>query len=207
VIVNLIRKDLIALRLYFLFVLAYAIVFGITAVSPYSPVMICALPAIMMTLFASSLEMRGKSLLFIGSLPVRRKQIVLAKYASVFVYLALGFVLAAAVRLVNEYAIGQSFPIPAIHLAIAAGLAMFYAAAYYPIQFWLGVRNSAVVSFLVIFLTAAGIGGIANAANVLDIGTPSYSALFWGMPAVGLVLLVASYFLSARIFSRKDIEG
>ncbi|WP_391571726.1 ABC-2 transporter permease [Cohnella sp.] len=205
---NLIRKDVIALKYYFLFIAAYAVMFGLFTVSSFSPLMICMLPAIMMTLFASNLELRNKSMLFIGSLPVRRKQIVLAKYGSVFVYLALGIILAAAIHAINEYGLGVEFPLTSLNLSLAAALAMAFAALYYPIQFWLGVRNSSFISFLVIFLAAALIGGIGNMADSLTFDMlPTRAQLVIGLPIAGLLLLYVSYRISLNLFLRKDIEG
>jgi len=204
---NLIRKDLIALKFYYLFIAGYAAVFGIVSVSPFSPLMISMLPAIMMTLFASSVELRNKSMLFIGSLPVRRKQIVLANYGAVFVYLALGIILAAVVRAINFYALDVDFPLTAFHLSLSAALAMAYAALYYPIRYWLGARNSSFVSFLVIFLTAAAIGGIGNVADSAGFDESTAERLLYGLPLAGLLLMYASYRVSLAIFLRKDIEG
>ncbi|QTH39826.1 ABC-2 transporter permease [Cohnella sp. LGH] len=205
---NLIRKDVIALKYYFLFIAAYAVMFGLFTVSSFSPLMICMLPAIMMTLFASNLELRNKSMLFIGSLPVRRKQIVLAKYGSVFVYLVLGIILAAAIRAINEYGLGVEFPLTSLNLSLSAALAMAFAALYYPIQFWLGVRNSSFISFLVIFLAAALIGGIGNMADSLTFDMlPTRAQLVIGLPIAGLLLLYVSYRISLNLFLRKDIEG
>ncbi|WP_372636953.1 ABC-2 transporter permease [Cohnella sp.] len=204
---NLIRKDVIALRMYFLFVAVYAVAFGLFLVSPFSPMMICMLPAIMMTVFSSSIELRNKSLLFIGSLPVRRREIVLAKYGSIFVYLALGMLLAAAIHAFNEYVLDVRFPFTALHLSLSAELAMAFAAIYYPVQFWLGVRNSSFISFLVIFLTAAILGGLGNLPGKLSLDLPSRTQLVAGLPFVGLLLLSVSYRISLRLFLRKDIDG
>lgn len=206
-VINLIRKDLVALRMYFLFILGYALFFGVATVTPYSPLLIGVLPAIMMTLFVSSVELRNKSLLFIGSLPVKRQQIVLAKYAAVFVYLAIGFALAGAVRVINETILGQSFPLTAVHLVLAAGVAMAYTALYYPIQFRLGARNSTLVSFLVVFLTMAIVGGLGSTFGKPGLVLPDYSQWLWGIPLAGLILMVVSYGISLRIFGARDIEG
>ncbi|XID91968.1 ABC-2 transporter permease [Paenibacillaceae bacterium WGS1546] len=205
--VKLIRKDLLALKMYFLFVVAYAAIFGIFAVSPFSSVLIAVLPPIMMTVFAASLESRNKSMLFVGSLPVRRQQIVAAKYASVLVYLVMGVALVGVVYAVNVYALERDFPITDMRLSLSAAIALSFAAVYYPVQFWLGVRYSSFVTFLVIFLTAALIGGLGGAADSLEADWPSRTGLLAGLPFAGLVLLYLSYRASLAIFLRKDMEG
>lgn len=87
-------------------------------------------------------------------------------------------------------------------------LAMAFAALYYPIQFWLGVRNSSFISFLVIFLAAALIGGIGNMADSLTFDMlPTRAQLVIGLPIAGLLLLYVSYRISLNLFLRKDIEG
>ena len=101
----------------------------------------------------------------------------------------------------------ERFPFTALHLSLSAALAMAFAALYYPVQFWLGVRNSSFISFLVIFLTAAILGGLGNFKDTLSLGEPSWVRLAAGLPIAGLLLLTVSYQVSLRIFLRKDIEG
>ncbi|MBB6633032.1 ABC-2 transporter permease [Cohnella thailandensis] len=205
--VNLIRKDLISLKWYFLFVLGYGLVFGTIATSPYSPLLVSLLPAIMLTIFVANIELRNKSMLFVGSLPVRRRQIVLAKYLSVFVYIGIGLALAAIMYLLNEHILDQSFPLTGTAVLIASSVALLFSAIYYPLYYILGSRNSSIISVLMIFLASALAGGLNKSIDLSEVGIPSQAQLTVGLPLLGLVLFYGSYRLSLSIFSRKDMEG
>ncbi|REK76587.1 ABC-2 transporter permease [Paenibacillus paeoniae] len=205
---NLIRKDFIAMRWYLLFVLGYAVFFGTFSGFPvFSPIMIITLPAVMMTLFAANIELRNKTMMFVGTLPVRRKQIVLAKYISIFLYLAVGLILLVIVHLVNEYIIHQSFPITVLSLIVSAGIAMTYSALYFPIQFLLGVKSSNIVSFISIFLMIFLISLIGNVADKATEFNWPILPIMIGLPVAAIILMYLSYRLSLSIFRRKDMEG
>ncbi|RJE86833.1 ABC-2 transporter permease [Paenibacillus sp. 1011MAR3C5] len=204
----LIRKDIIVLRWYFLFITAYALVFGVFLQTSFSPLMISMLPAIMMIMFTASMETRNKSMMFIGTLPVSRKQIVSAKYVSVFFYYLLGLVLMAVVHAANQYAneymMSQSFMVSGINVLLAFGLTMVYAAIYFPVMFWLGVKNSNFIAFLAIFAMVILIGFISN---ITDKFSDDIFAAGLGIPVVSLLLLYGSFRLSLFIFTRKDMAG
>ncbi|GAB2697894.1 ABC-2 transporter permease [Paenibacillus thermoaerophilus] len=205
---NLIRKDLIVLRWYFLFVAAYVLVFGVITVTPFSPMMLVVLPTMMLTLFATNLEIRNKSMLFVGSLPVGRKQIVQAKYASFFVYLAIGIVLGCLSNLSNQVRYGpEDFPFSLQTLALAVFVSMLFTSLYYPLYYWLGTKSAAIATFSTLFLTAAGIAGFISVADSVDIGIANVSGFpfLYALPLVGLALLFVSYRLSLAIFLRKDM--
>ncbi len=201
---NLIRKDLLSLKFYILAAVIYVAIFGSFA---FSPMLTGVFPAILIPLYASNIELRYKSMLFVGSLPVRRNQIVMAKYGSAFVYMALGFILMPVIQAIHRYALDRSFSITAFDLSMAAAMAMLFTSLYYPIQYWLGSRNSSIVSFALIFLMIAASGMISNAANELSLETSIESGLTAGLPLAGLAVMWGSYRISLAIFRRKDIEG
>lgn len=204
---NLIRKDFLALRWYFLFIAAYALFFGLLANAPFSPMIIGLMPGLMLTVLIANVETRNRSLMFVGSLPVRRQQIVLAKYATAIVYTAMGLLLAVAIGAIQRYAMDGDYRITASQLSLAAGISLAFHSLYYPFQYWLGVRNSNLISFAVIFLSAVGIGAIGNAADTLSLSRFSETQVAIALPLAGLLLFAASYPVSLAIFSTKDMEG
>ncbi|MFC4596906.1 ABC-2 transporter permease [Cohnella hongkongensis] len=201
---NLIRKDLLSLRFYIAAGLLYVVIFGTFA---FTPTMTGAFPAILIPLYATHIELRYKSMLFVGSLPVRRSQVVMAKYGSAFIYLVLGFLLTLVLQAVHRYGLDRSFPITTFDLAVAAALVMLFTSLYYPIQYALGSRNSTTVSFVLIFLTIAASGWIGNVANQLSLEPSTEIRLIVGLPLAGVALMCVSYRISIAIFLRKDLEA
>ncbi|THF81679.1 ABC-2 transporter permease [Cohnella fermenti] len=205
--VNLIRKDIIALKWYWLFVLGYGAVFGLIARSPHSPLIIVMLPAIMLTIFVSNIELRNKSMLFIGSLPVKRSQIVRAKYASTFLYLTIGIAMALLMQLISRSFPDEVFTLNGFVLAIGTAVALLYSSVYYPLHYLLGPRNSSIISVIMIFLSSALAASLNKSIDLSRIALPSKLQVLIGLPLAGLVLLYVSYRVSLAILSRRDIEG
>jgi len=204
---HLIRKDFIVLRWYFLFVAVFALIFGWNFRTSISPLLIQALPTVMMVMLTASIEFRSKSMMFVSALPVSRKQIVLAKYVSVFFYCMLGLVLMIAVHAANVYITGQSTAVSGYSMLLAFGVSMLFAAIYLFIQFWLGIRSSQVMVFAAILLLNLFLGMASDAMEKL-------SDVFWfnvplaaGIPLAGLLIMYSSYRWSLHIFRRKDIQG
>ncbi|MFF2888159.1 ABC-2 transporter permease [Paenibacillus sp. NPDC057967] len=79
----LLRKDFIGLRWYFPFVAIFALIFGWNFRTSVSPLLILVLPTVMMVMLTASIEFRSKSMMFVSTLPINRKQIVLAKYTGI----------------------------------------------------------------------------------------------------------------------------
>lgn len=206
--INLIRKEIFVLSYYHLFVLLYVVFFGVLFLSKQSPALISALPAMMLMMFASNLEMRNKSALFVGSLPVRRKQIVLAKYVCVLIYAAVGLVLSVLVMLLNKYALGREMAWSFELAAAAVTVDLLFFSLYFPIYYRLGQKGAQFVVYIVIFLMAFGIVLLTNEGE--SMGAVPLGRLSAGfgllLPVAGLALLAVSYRVSAAIFQKKDID-
>jgi len=208
---NLIRKEFIVLRWYFLFNAAYALVFGVFLQSAFSPLMVSMLPPIMMMMFAASMELRNKAMMFVGTLPISRKQIVSAKYVTVFFYYLIGLILMAVIDAANEFAYtgknAMSAEITLLMILLSFSFTMLYAAFYYPIQYWLGVKYSNIISFLSIFFMVIVLSTVANIIDKFSDYLITNEFIVIGIPALSLLLFYGSYRLSLAIFTRLDMAG
>ncbi|CAM4469541.1 ABC-2 transporter permease [Paenibacillus tarimensis] len=208
---NLIRKDMLVVRFYYLFIVLYAIFFGFIMNNEASTILVGALSAIMLVMFSVSLETKSKSILFIGSLPVKRKQIVQAKYAVVIVFLIIGLFMSLLVHLVSLYVLDNPVEWTWMQASLTTGIVLLFASLFFPVYYWLGDRAAQVVSLLAIFLAVSVIVGMSGVMSEMTFGLP----LDTGSPAavlsviVGgtLLLFVISYGLSQSLFRKKDMAG
>lgn len=210
---NLIRKEFIVLRWYFLFNAGYALVFGVFLQSSFSPLMISMLPPIMMMMFAANMELRNKAMMFVGTLPISRKQIVSAKYVTVFFYYLIGLILMAVIHAANDLAytventLAMSADITILMILLSFSFTMLYAAFYYPIQYWLGVKYSNIISFISIFFMVIVLSTVANIVEKFSDYLIANEFVVIGIPALSLLLFYGSYRLSLAIFTRLDMTG
>lgn len=210
---NLIRKEVIVLRWYFLFNAGYAFVFGVILQSAFSPLMIGMLPPIMMMMFAANMELRNKAMMFVGTLPISRKQIVSAKYVTVLFYYLIGLILMAVIHTANDFAytsantMAMSSEITILMILLSFSFTLLYAAFYYPIQYWLGVKYSNIISLMSIFLMVIVLGTVANIIEKFSDYLIANEFVVIGIPALSLLFFYGSYRLSIIIFTRLDMTG
>ncbi|PZD96438.1 hypothetical protein DNH61_07985 [Paenibacillus sambharensis] len=208
---NLIRKDMLVVRFYYLFIVLYAVFFGFVMNNEASTVLVGALSAIMLVMFSVNLETKSKSVLFIGSLPVRRKQIVQAKYAVVIVFLIIGLFMSLLVHLVSLYALNNPVEWTWMQASLTTGIVLLFSSLFFPVYYWLGDRAAQVISFLAIFLAVSVVVGMSGVINKITLQLPfdisSPAAVLSVIVGGALLLFLASYWLSLSIFRKKDMAG
>ena len=169
----------------------------------------------------------NKSEIMLNSLPLRRQDIVLAKYLSVFLYatfVILSYLLAQGVVSVT----GIPIPISQISLeGISGALASMAVliSIYFPIYFKFGYLRSRMVGMILFLacllflpmavdLTVHGLGGMSNptlqniVAITQEFGNWLQTQADWQIAsylfALALVLVAASAHLSLRFYTRRE---
>jgi len=181
---------------------------------------------------ACDLDARNNSEIIMNSLPLRRRDIVLAKYLSVFPYAAfaiLSFILAQVVVSVTGMPVlGVFGPLSNLSLekfmgAVVAVIVLI--SFYYPIYFKLGHRRSkwagmTLFFFLVFFIPLSGylLAGeygvvhnpiLLNIKDILEgLGSWQQTQADWQiasyMLVLALILMSASVRLSLRFYTRRE---
>ena len=167
---------------------------------------------------ACSYDEQNRSEVFLNSLPIRRKDIVLSKYLSIFVYALIGFAAGIVVVLLNNFmGLGEMVRYPAGKDLIGAlcGIVLI-GASYYPLYFKFGsikTRLLHVIVILAIFLIPTGLvwlvdrysQGTANNLLTQFLSIPDWlQVVVVGM--VFLLIFVVSLMGSLRIYENKDIS-
>jgi len=226
---NLVWKDLLILKNY----LWVALLYGFFAIFAFSFMNGGALSAAtvgvtyMLMGQAIAQDEKNKSEIMLNSLPLRRRDIVLAKYLSVFLYAALAilsFFLAQGVVTVSGIPILISqISLEGIFGALVAMVVLV--SIYYPIYFKFGYFRSRWVGMIlflacIFFLPMAsalivrGLGGVSNlawqtiAASLLRVVDWLKTQADWQIASylltIALVLMAASVRLSLRFYTRRE---
>jgi ABC-2 type transport system permease protein len=167
---------------------------------------------------ACSYDEQNRSEVFLDSLPIRRKDIVLSKYLSIFVYAVIGLAAGIVIVMINNiFGLGEIVRYPAGKdlLGALCGIVII-GATYYPLYFKFGsikTRLLNVIVILAIFLIPAGLMWLVEkysqgaAYNML---TRVLSSPDWLQVVVSgvvfLMIFMVSLAGSLRIYENKDIS-
>lgn len=147
---------------------------------------------------------------FVVALPVKRSRVVLARYA-VFLITCVGGVLlslglSCMVLFVTTMGTG-GFGRAAAETAMASGGSMVGVFTLFslmiPLIYKYGVQKMRILSIMVIVIPI----GIVFVLQSFQVPLPSEEAIlsfFKAMPAIAIVCFVVSYFVSVRIFTKKE---
>jgi len=161
-------------------------------------------------------EYKNNSDIVMNSLPITRREIVLGKYLSVFIFTGIALFVVAIVGLFFHLA-----PLPFDHrlingndIIIALISIVFLASISLPAYFKTGAQWMRVVNmivFMLIFFAPAQITGfVLNnqeqvwLQNMLDLAQHNIGLLIISVAGILFILLALSYRLSLRIYSKRD---
>jgi ABC-2 type transport system permease protein len=168
-----------------------------------------------------SIDEKYRTERFFAALPVRRRDIVLARYAGILVLMAAWLVLALFINGLLTFLaplVGRtSRPLSWGYCALALGAALLYPSLAYPFTFRLGVLRARMLSLL--FLLVPMIPGLVlGMSQVVSLpGTLVTASARWtwlvtvgGLPAAlvfacSLVLFGISALVSVRLYEARDL--
>ncbi|MDO3411829.1 ABC-2 transporter permease [Saccharibacillus sp. CPCC 101409] len=206
----LIRKDILLVYRYMLVLIP---LLGYMAFLQTGGFMYYAvLPSAMMLITACTLEIQPANQRFIASLPVSRRRIVLARYASVLPYTLIGIALGLMMKIVAEL-LGQ--PISAVHWqesVAVLGINLLLASVFLPLYYWLGPKGMQAVRLAFIVLVIVGsttFGYLLKDSLTMQrwINDGVWRAapgLLIAMLSI-VLLLILSLLLSWRLYERRDV--
>lgn len=218
---NLLYKDLLIQKKTFVFALFYIVFLTfIFKNSPFSTTvyaMSTVTVVYLLTSSAGAYDEKNRSEVFLNSLPVRRREIVFAKYLGTFLYTAFGLA-GTALSVAALKAVLPSFPVGSPGLpdvAVALAGAVLLNSVYYPLCFKFGalkVRLFQLILFLLIFFLPSFAVEYLQAhysrEEVSGLVGAVLHAPAWVPGSAGAVLLLAvlltSLALSLRIYERKE---
>lgn len=216
---NLIIKDILIQKKQVAFSIAY-MAFILVAFQGMGEAMLpMGLVALtyMLSMTSCGYEEKNKSDIMLNSLPVKRANIIAAKYMSVFVYFAMGMLVYA---LFSKIIIMAQIPLKTYPITLEAFIGGFVAVSmmtgiWLPIYFKFGYMKLRVVNFVLFFLFFFGTSylnkffkenqnsqWVQNIINFLNSqGNITIALIIFAMV---IILLIISYGLSVRFYSKRE---
>jgi len=205
---NLLRKDFIALKSTLWLGIMFLAVFSVAFIPKLSSSihLVGIYTAFALLNQGTMIDIKNKNHNFLITLPVKRRHIVQAKYITAIVYTLFGVLASFGIHLLVK----QSFPAlnkpdySVLDILVPAGIVLLLASIYLPLFYSLSKKGASVINvvFLIILLALAQpTAMLMNMVN--ENGFNSIQALFL-MTSI-LLLFIASCCLTIYLFSRKDL--
>lgn len=205
----LMRKDLLLLKRYLWLIVIYAVMFsGFVQKNNY--LLYNFLPMLLLIMVVNN-DMQPSAQQFLGSLPVRRKILVLSKYVSAGSLIIISGIL---IGLVNCLALILQAGNVNFNTYIVAGSTisgLLFMALYIPLYYWLGPKGRQFLNIVLILVVMAGNGTItailsSEQANTITAWFNNHS-LASGLMTVGIVIvaMLVSFVVSTTIYQKRDI--
>ncbi|QWU13894.1 ABC-2 family transporter protein [Paenibacillus sophorae] len=212
--VSLIRKDFMLSRNYLLFMVPYLIVLSImnTNAAQFGVSLIVIFSSMTMLLTSCLQDIRNVNIRFSLSLPVHRRMIVVSKYVSVLPFLLIGVAIVLVLSLVLQQLGYDILNMNWRELGVSILSVPLMASIYLPLYYWLGPKGAQYVNtvfFLAIFFGMMNQGDIVNSIPgmknfILDNADMGLEKWLVG-GAVYILFVAASYLVSLRLFSSRDL--
>ncbi len=212
-ITNLIRKDFYAL--WTEKGIGVVIFIPLTAISPVAPAwtLFTLFYLLLLIHFYSSnifiLEEKYRTAGFFGSLPVRRKDIVLSRYFGIVVLMAVHLLLAYSSNLVFKLAGMLKLQLPPGYFALALLLISILASFSFPFYFKYGATKATIgltlgfaATFFIFFFAVSKIPGLVEKIRNFSFTDVLTSSLLSG---IAILLFVVSIKISTQIYSKRDL--
>ncbi|HZJ57657.1 MAG TPA: ABC-2 transporter permease [Clostridia bacterium] len=216
---NLIIKDILVQKKSLLFALGYCffLVFAFQSLEGVTPIAASTVVVYFLIQNSFAYEDKNKSEIIINSLPISRKEIVLAKYLSIFVYIGLAIVaymIATLTVKVVRVPVKVEFP-DLKDVTITLLLVSLMNSIYMPIIFRIGYLKAKIfnmVMFLLFFFIPMGVASLYEnpkySAGISDITGIISSFSDWQiaalLAAISLMLLFFSYSISLGIYKNRE---
>lgn len=219
---NLLRKDIIIQKKTFLIAFLYTILFSITF-SSFKPIglgLYVVAPIVVAYTFitnAIDYDEKNKCEIILNSLPLKRTDIVISKYISIFIFVIIGIIYSILIGV-----IGKMTGLPFYNISVSLSDIVLvltstcvYCSIFFPFNFKFGVIKMKIINTLLfmlsIFLPTIGFNcATTNSNNILVqkfnyfLNNTSRLTQDSLVIIIGLVFLLISLIISIRIYNNKE---
>lgn len=208
---NLLRKDFIALKSSQWTVLLYLVVFSVTFIPSMelSFHYVGIYTAFGSVMLATMIDIKNRNHNFLVTLPINRKQIVRAKYMMAILYSLFGILASlvihvAVARLAPEYSLNKP-DYTMLGILIPLGILLVLISIYMPLFYSLSKKGAGVINvvfMIAMILLAQPAAYLLNLANERNlVGSPLVLVIAISI----LALFIASFYVTVYLFKRKDL--
>ncbi|UHA73391.1 ABC-2 transporter permease [Paenibacillus sp. 481] len=205
---NLLRKDFIALKSSLWIVVFYLVVFSVAFMpKELSMHFVGIYTAFASVSLATMIDSKNHNHHFLITLPISRKHIVQAKYIIAIICTFFGIFSSYGIHSLVKLAVPelnmQDYSI--VDLLIPTGIVLVIVSIYLPLFYTLSKKGTHIINvvFLIILIVLAHPAAyVMN--KISEQGSTSDTLLFF-IPIGILLLFIASYYLTVHLFTRKDL--
>jgi hypothetical protein len=206
---NLLRKDYIALKSSLWSILFYFVVFSVAFIptvemSMYFVGIYTAFGSIML---ATMIDIKNHNHKFLVTLPLSRRNIVQAKYLSAVLYTLLGvFASSGAHWLVNFLFPELNKPdLSVLDILISVGILLVLISIYMPLFYVLSKKGAGIINTVFMFVLIILAQPVASLMSMAGENGMGRASVYVFVSVCILLLFIASYFVTVRLFARKDL--
>ncbi|MGX1827178.1 ABC-2 transporter permease [Paenibacillus taichungensis] len=206
---NLLRKDYIALKSSLWVILFYFFVFSVAFIptvemSMYFVGIYTAFGSIML---ATMIDIKNHNHKFLVMLPLRRRNIVQAKYLSAILYtLFCVFASFGAHWLVNFLFPELNKPhFSILDILISVGMVLVLISIYMPLFYALSKKGAGIINTVFMFVLIILAQPVASLLYMAGENGMGRASIYVFVSVCILLLFIASYFVTVRLFARKDL--
>jgi len=205
---NLLRKDFIALKSALWLGILYLVVFSAFFIPKFSSSIhfVGIYTAFALLNMGVMIDIKNNNHHFLVTLPIKRKHIVLAKYISAIIYTVFGVLASFGVHWsVKQTIVDLNMPdYSFLDILVPAAIVLLLASIYLPLFYALSKKGNSIisgVSVVTLIVMAQPIADIMNMVN--ESAFNSHQTLFFILAGI-LLLFIASYYLTVNLFNRKN---
>ncbi|MFC9707158.1 ABC-2 transporter permease [Paenibacillus sp. NPDC056933] len=206
---NLIRKDYIALKSSLWTIIFYFVVFSVAFIptvemSMYFVGIYTAFGSIML---ATMIDIKNHNHKFLVTLPISRRNIVQAKYLSAVLYTLFGvFASSGAHWLLNVLFPELNKPdLSVLDILISIGMVLVLISIYMPLFYALSKKGAGIINTVFMFVLIILAQPVASLMSMAGENGMGRASVYVVVSVCILLLFIASYFVTVRLFARKDL--
>ncbi|MEW4428545.1 ABC-2 transporter permease [Paenibacillus pabuli] len=205
---NLLRKDFIALRSSLWTIGLYLIVFSLAFIpkSEMSMYFVGIYTAFGSVILATMIDIKNHNHNFLLTLPVSRKNVVQAKYVSAILYTLFGVFASFGIH----WLVDLNFPelnkpsYTYMDIMVSIGMVLVLVSIYMPLFYALSKKGAGIIN--AIFMVALILLAQPFAVLMTMVSEKGLDGQLIAMISIGIIFIFgASYILTTRLFARKDL--
>ncbi|WP_054955166.1 ABC-2 transporter permease [Paenibacillus dakarensis] len=206
---HLLRKDFIALKSSLWMVLFFLAVYSIVFIpkSELSMYFVGIYTAFASIFLVTNIDIKNNNHTFLVTLPVSRKHIIQAKFITAVVFMLLGVFANYGIHWIAKLAFPQ-FQKPdysLLSILIPIGAVLILISIYMPLFYALNKKGTGIIN-IVFLITLVILSEPTAMLITLVNGEDFYNDPVMLLLPIGILLIfVASYFLTVKLFTRKDL--
>lgn len=206
----LMQKDFVLLRKFLMLLVPVFLFMGFANHDTFS--LFAAFPSMLLLISSCTMDTQQMSQRFLINLPVRRAELVRAKYMAILPYALFSLAITSITYLIANVVIGEVNPGFWKEVGMTIATFPILAVIYLPLHFWLGVKGAQIVNVVFMLFITLGASSVSSLLQWIptlkewmNFGAEGHIIPYIVLGIAYVFVISCSYIISLRLFERKDI--